>query len=218
MTDNSKQGTAQYWNEFYGSEAARRLLIPSQFGAFVAGEQAGRTLVFDLGCGTGRDALFLASVGHQVFGFDASSQAIERCAAEAARAGVGASFECLPVGSEELARRMSAILAANPEAPVLVYTRFFLHAISEEVENALLDLVTGLDATRSVRMAAEFRTHRDASLPKATSSHFRRFIDPTQFLHKVSQRGFGVAYFVQGFGFAKYRDDDAHVARVILSR
>lgn len=218
MTEDSKLGTSQYWNDFYGSEAVRRLLIPSQFGAFVAGELSAPTLVFDLGCGTGRDALFLASVGHSVHGFDASSQAIGRCTAEADRAGVRATFECLPVGSERLTARITEILAAHPGADVLVYTRFFLHAIGEDVEDALLDLVSGFDATRSVRLAAEFRTHRDASLPKATSSHFRRFIDPTQFLHKVSRRGFGVAYFVQGFGFAKYRDDDAHVARVVLSR
>jgi SAM-dependent methyltransferase len=218
MNQDTKPVDNQYWNDFYGSDEARRLLIPSQFGAFVAGEIQGREIVFDLGCGTGRDALFLSSIGHAVFGFDASQQAIERCSAEAKRAGVPATFECLPVGSEVLARRLADVLAAAPEGGVLMYTRFFLHAITEEVEDALLDLVQGLDAGRRVRMAAEFRTHRDANLPKATSTHYRRYIDPMKFMAKLSRRGLRVDYFVDGFGFAKYRDDDAHVARLIISR
>jgi SAM-dependent methyltransferase len=218
MTQESKPGDTQYWNSFYGSEEARRLLIPSQFAAFVAGELHGRGIVFDLGCGTGRDSLFFSSIGHAVFGFDASAQAIERCSAEARRAGVPATFECLPVGHPGLAHRLADLLAATPEGDVLVYTRFFLHAIDEEVEDALLDLVQALDGKRRVRLAAEFRTHRDANLPKATSSHYRRYIDPMQFMAKVGRRGFNVDYFVDGFGFAKYRDDDAHVARMVLSR
>jgi len=218
MNQDTEACDTQYWNDFYGSDEARRLLIPSQFAAFIAGELQGREIVFDLGCGTGRDALFFSSIGHIVHGFDASRQAIERCSAEGQRAGVGASFECLPVGTPALAQRLEAVLAAAPQVGVLVYTRFFLHAITEEVEDALLDLVKGLDGQRSVRMAAEFRTHRDANLPKATSTHYRRYIDPMQFMAKLSRRGFRVDYFVDGFGFAKYRDDDAHVARVIISR
>lgn len=218
MNNDSRPGDTQYWNNFYGSDEARRLLIPSQFAAFVAGELHGREIVFDLGCGTGRDSLFFSSIGHAVFGFDASAQAIERCSAEARRAGVSAAFECLPVGHERLAGRLAELMATAPDADILVYTRFFLHAIDEGVEDALLELVQGLDRHRRVRLALEFRTHRDANLPKATSSHYRRYVDPMHFMAKVSRLGFNVDYFVDGFGFAKYRGDDAHVARLVLSR
>ena len=53
---------------------------------------------------------------------------------------------------------------------------------------------------------------------KETAAHYRRFIDPLNFLTSALARGFELHYFVEGFGYAKYNSDDAHVARVILRR
>jgi SAM-dependent methyltransferase len=48
--------------------------------------------VIDVGCGTGENALYLASRGHSVLGVDAAPTAIERARAKAAARGIDASF------------------------------------------------------------------------------------------------------------------------------
>lgn len=49
--------------------------------------------VIDVGCGTGENALFLASRGFAVTGVDAAPSAIERAMAKAHQRGIGATFQ-----------------------------------------------------------------------------------------------------------------------------
>ena len=55
-----------------------------------AGEIAGSVL--DVGCGTGENALYLATRGHHVLGVDAAPLAIERATAKARDRGIEAEF------------------------------------------------------------------------------------------------------------------------------
>ena len=55
------------------------------------------------------------------------------------------------------------------------------------------------------------------NLKKETSDHYRRYIVPTDLINKALKIGFDLSYLVEGFGFAKYRSDDAYVARVIFT-
>ncbi len=48
--------------------------------------------VLDLGCGTGENALYLASLGHRVLGVDGATAAIERARAKAAERGLEVPF------------------------------------------------------------------------------------------------------------------------------
>ncbi len=48
--------------------------------------------VLDVGCGTGENALFLATLGHEVVGIDLARAAIARASAKASEQGVAASF------------------------------------------------------------------------------------------------------------------------------
>ena len=67
-------------------------------------------------------------------------------------------------------------------------------------------------------LAVEYRTIRDLRGPKVTASHYRRYILPAAFEARALGRGFDVIYAVEGFGFAKYKEDDAYVARTIFRR
>jgi hypothetical protein len=51
-----------------------------------------------------------------------------------------------------------------------------------------------------------------------TQQHYRRFVSPATFQARALGRGFEVVYAVEGFGFAKYRLDDAYEARAIFVR
>jgi len=69
--------------------------IPGPQPAFVGLEEAGaiRGSVLDVGCGTGENALYLAARGHEVWGIDFVSVAIERASAKAEERGLFAHFQ-----------------------------------------------------------------------------------------------------------------------------
>lgn len=200
-----------YWQRYYSAQSGARLPVPSQFSVFVASELDGRHRIFDIGCGGGRDSLLFASHGHRVTGIDGSAAAVEVCREVANGLSVPADFMHASVSDPGLPGK----LLDGDEAPVLVYARFFLHAITEEEEGKFLALAAALLANGG-RLAVEFRTMRDADQAKITGSHYRRFIDPLQFMARAAAAGFHAHYFVEGFGFAKYKKDDAHVARFIF--
>jgi SAM-dependent methyltransferase len=210
--------TARHWDGFYSSAEVHRLKPPSQFGAFVIGEMAPSAMVVDIGCGSGRDALFFASHRYPVVGVDASSAAVSHCQSMSKALDLNATFLCSEVQSPELTTRLRNEPAYQNASDLLVFARFFLHAIPEEAEDALLEFVASVAKPGHTKFAAEFRTQRDATLPKSTAQHYRRFIDPVALLAKAIKQGMSVDYFVEGFGFAKYGGDDAHVARCLFSR
>jgi SAM-dependent methyltransferase len=185
--------SSDYWDGWYQQGAAFR--VPSQFAVMIATEFAGRvSRIVDFGCGNGRDTVLLDRVA-PTLGIDASAAAIA-----AARAFMpDGTFLC---GSVE-----------HIKGEGLLYARFVLHSIPDEVEDALLDQLEG-----SWTVAFEFRTPDDAGLPKATPHHFRRFVCPDVLAEKLEARGFILVYRVEGRGMAKYGPDDARVARVIAER
>ncbi len=205
--------TAEYWNRYYGTRTSPVPNIPSQFAAFVALEVTAGSTIVDIGCGSGRDSLFFASAGFNVLGVDASSAAVSLCQRTAEERGIGrATFLCCNVDDPDLAGKVSAATAGR----IVVYARFFLHAIPQEAELAFLQTAAALPELDL--LAIEFRTDRDAQQTKVTDSHYRRFIPPLDLLSRAAKFGFSPVYFTEGFGYAKYRDDDAHVARVLMRR
>ena len=69
--------------------------IPGPQPEFVRLEATGmiRGSVLDAGCGTGENALYLASRGHEVWGLDFTPVAIERAKAKAKERGLGVHFQ-----------------------------------------------------------------------------------------------------------------------------
>lgn len=200
-----------YWDQYYATHSNRARKLPSQFATFVAGELDRPHRIIELGCGDGRDAMFFATYGHDVVAVDASPFAVEACRSVAEALGVPATFIASRIDAADLAARVRGT------GPRLVYARFFLHAITEAEEERLLDLAQALTDAGDL-LAVEYRTIRDSSGIKVTERHYRRFVLPASFEARALGRGFDVAYSVEGFGFAKYREDDAYVARTIFRK
>lgn len=202
-----------YWDRYYQSQQQPGVLVPSQFATFVASEFLGAaTHIVDIGCGNGRDTVFFGRQGFKVLGVDGSSQAVALCRKKARSEDV--EFLCNEVSDPLLSEKLRAFVLG---APVVFYARFFLHAIDEAAEAAFLRAVrSACGSTDSV--AVEFRTKRDEAQAKVTPNHYRRFIDPMDFMEAAHKAGFRISYYVEGFGYAKFRNDDAHVARFILTQ
>lgn len=202
-----------HWQQFYHSAAAKTLAAPSQFAVFVLGEFGDINTVVDVGCGSGRDSLFFARQGKRVVGVDGSASGVELCRSVAAQNRLqDISFIHADVRDPKL---LTACRSFVRDARAAVYARFFLHAITEDAERAFLELATQTCGNGGM-IAVEFRTKRDAQQTKVTPDHFRRFLDPVDFLGRAQQCGLTLEYFVEGFGYAKYKQDDAHVARCLF--
>ena len=79
------------WNERYEAAAELYGAQPNQFVAAELADLDPRR-VLDLGCGQGRNAVWLASRGHQVTGIDLSDVGIDQARRLAARSGVDVDF------------------------------------------------------------------------------------------------------------------------------
>lgn len=208
-TETRREG---YWNDFYAAAASTTRPLPSQFAAFVAGELREPHRVVDVGCGTGRDSIFFAANGHEVYGLDGSEQAVKACSELAEALDESATFQVAAIDDETAASRVPA-----SDRPTVVYARFFLHAITEEEEQHFLALAAALTSPGDL-LAVEYRTVRDSIGEKETGAHYRRYVNPASFQANAVNHGFDVTYAVEGFGFAKYRRDDAYVARSLLTK
>ena len=207
--NTSDTNMQSYWDTYYNHPAHDALSKPSQFSVFVAGELEGEKHIVDLGCGNGRDSLFFSHLGHHVLGVDASSSAIRMCTQKAQSTGSRARFACMK--AHELAFNE---LSPDEKNPPVIYARFFLHAIPIE-EETLLFRQFGLLCGAGTSLYLEFRTIQDCDRKKETENHFRRFLNPDETVAGLVASGFEISYYTAGFGYAKYKNDDAHVARII---
>jgi cyclopropane fatty-acyl-phospholipid synthase-like methyltransferase len=212
QSTDTTEHRSDYWDEYYAARTTTRRPLPSQFATFVAGELERPHRVVELGCGGGRDSIFFASNGHDVIGVDGSKAAVASCRDLAQALGVPAIFVHSTIDAPDLAERLRG--GADPLA---IYARFFIHAITDEEEEVFLDLASQLARSGDI-VAVEYRTVRDQVGAKETGAHYRRFVLPATFQARALQRGFEVVYAVEGFGFAKYRHDDAYVARTLFRK
>lgn len=214
----STQAENEYWSGFYS--AAQLPVLPSQFAAFVANELLNGDLgeidaILEAGCGNGRDALFFLRHGYRVHAMDASPSAVESCNQQLAQIEpeIRPRARFLNAPADERASWQK--LAEGLEGRLLVYTRFFFHAIDEQAQDKVLDAAAELIRQRGGALCVEARTDQDASLSKVTPEHYRRFIRPDDFAAAVASRGLEVTYRAEGYGMAKYKQDNAHVFRLV---
>ncbi len=208
-------GRQGYWSSFYAAESAgNKLMPPSQFAAFVAPEIESECALFDIGCGNGRDSLFFAELGFKVVALDASEVAIKFAKNKSEERGLkNIQFLQEDITSPALRKSISQLGGKT----ACVYSRFFLHAITEREQvqffNSLADtLLPGH------RVAFEYRVTADQAIEKEAPPHYRRYQDSADVNAQLEARGFKALYLVEGQGFAKYKTEDAIVARCLFEK
>jgi hypothetical protein len=210
--------TELHWSQFYRDHAPDRA---SRFAEFVADRFESPGAIVEFGCGSGRDGIYFATRGWATFSCDRSPEAIAR-ADEVLRAsgGLPARFETVDASSAGdirgyLDSHAEALAGANP---LVIYLRFFLHAIDEPAQDTLLDALTTA-LSRDFYLCAEFRTVADRDLAKHHGLHYRRYIDHEQLAVRLRARwGFEIEYVDAGQGLSPYDGEDPHLARIVASR
>lgn len=203
---------SDYWNQYYRNDVCSRQ--PSPFAQYVATlVEPGRRLV-ELGCGNGRDAVYLAAQGLQVTALDLSSVTIEHLQAQGI---ANAEFICEDFVNSDIHR---------PGSYDYAYSRFTIHSINKNQEQLLLQRVYG-GLRPGGKLFIEVRSVKDPLFGKGRQlehnaffydNHYRRFIVLDELVAELESCGFLVEYAKDSTGFAPYGNEDPSVIRVVASR
>lgn len=197
-----------YWQEFY--ESGRAPSFSSQFAVFVQSWMQGqRARIYEFGAGNGRDARFFHDLGHIVYASDQVASAELTELAEKPR------FYLIEgdVADTSTIERVGA----DDVQQTVVYSRFFQHAIPEDVEDKM---IANLRASLPPGALCffEFRIDKDAELPKTFDGHYRRYQSAERFTERVLDAGLVLRYSVTGQGYANYRSEDPIVGRFVFEQ
>jgi SAM-dependent methyltransferase len=203
--------SALYWKQFYRDN---NVTDGSPFAKFVAGRLPPQCTIIEIGCGTGRDAVFFAEHGHAVFGADRAEEGVKRASAAAGERGLQTSFSVVDASHR---KGLAAFIGGVPvSARGVVYMRFFLHSIPVEVQELIFDEVSRLPS--GYLLALEFRTDKDALQPKVYGEHYRRYIKPSSVIESLERRGFKIDFEEEGTGLSPFGEEDPHLARILARK
>ena len=188
--------SATYWEHFYKTKPVT--VNPSKFAIFVANKLNDKIKsILDLGCGNGRDSYYLQDYA-KVVGVD--------------------------LASEPLASFNSTFLRMSMEQVTgfydLIYMRFSLHSISEDIEEKVFDYAKN----NCKYIAIEARSTADPlsngmkeNIVKTSyaNEHYRRYINKMELRNKLEKRGFKILHLTESNTYAQYKDTSPACVRVI---
>lgn len=207
-----------YWDEYHSHNPVSVDNKPTEFAKFIESEflyEKNPAHILELGCGNGRDSLFFLSEGHRITAIDGSDVAIHML--KRTTNSNNALFVC-----DDFVRSKRLYQAKYD----CIYSRFTLHAISEEQEDELLDNVRCALNSNGI-LAIEARTTNDELYGKGIEAenntffyneHYRRFIDVNVFRGKIEKLGFDLLYLDESNGFSRTQDSDPVLMRCICGR
>ena len=207
-----------FWNKHYQRFSVQQ---PSPFSLYcVARYLKLKDVVVELGCGNGRDGIALAEVVSRYAGIDACPVAIESFSKKIDQHQKIQSHN-VELLQEDFTNIDFCRFAKNNER-LVIYSRFSLHSIDYEEVSRLLTNIERLDPSSWIFML-EARTifdefygvGKELGRHEFESDHYRRFIDPAEFLKEVSAR-FNVSYFEVADGFANFGKENPIVMRVVI--
>ena len=211
---SSEQRSKVYWADFY----ARKDPAPgSSFFELLAERPDTPQRVVDIGCGDGRDSCAFGETGRTVLGLDQSAQGIEHAVANAEARGLSdrVRFQVCDVTDGAALEQALAEARGVDDAPVLHYLRFFLHAIGEGAQDALLQALQSASRPGDL-LAAEFRTDKDEANAKVHGNHYRRYQNAMELVRALETRhGYDVVDMVESAGLSPYGSEDPVLCRVL---
>ena len=204
---------SEYWNCYY-KKNVKEIQGPSDFAKYIlAYLKPGKTLV-DLGCGNGRDSVFFAKHGIEVTGIDAAEEAINILTRRQVE---NADFLCDDFVTSDILKQSKYDY---------FYSRWTMHAISEEqeekllynIENALKEEGIFFVEARSIKDELCGKGEKVSENAYIYNNHFRRFMDRKHFQDKLERFGFEIISSEEGKNFSKTIESDPVLVRIIAKK
>jgi SAM-dependent methyltransferase len=203
----------KHWDIFNATAPKRVSWQPTPFAEWVAKSYPSTRPIFEIGSGTGRDALWFAQHGRQVLGIDYSTDTVGRARRRAARDDLPVEFKAVSLYDTRATLALGAQMARG-EAPVDVYARFILHALTDPGRLNFWRLAS-MSLRRGGNLFLEFRTTKDEDLPHFFGQHFRRFLEPDEIVKDIAAAGGKIVHREEGHGLAPFGEEDPHVCRIV---
>ena len=100
---------------------------------------------------------------------------------------------------------------------MLFYGRFLLHALFEDTQQTLLQVIAEQSRPGDV-LALEFRGQADAERPKLNRLPYRRFLDAAAVSDELRALGFVVCDSSEGIGMSPLESEDPYLHRLLATR
>jgi SAM-dependent methyltransferase len=200
-----------YWDDFYATKAEKVPEEPSSFAQWVLEREPRPTSLLDIGSGTGRDSLWLASKGVTVLGCDYSHFGVNYARRRAREKDVTAKFRVLDLYDLRQMLTAGALLARNRKVDA-VYARFLVHALEDTGRQNLWRFARSVLSSTKGRIYLEFRTE---PTEHKFGEHYRHFVQPELVRSELESYGFGIEHCENRHGLAVYGSEDPRVCRII---
>ncbi|MDP2712252.1 MAG: methyltransferase domain-containing protein [Solirubrobacteraceae bacterium] len=217
------------WQTFYGGSQGRKVPNrPSLFAGWaeerMAADRAAREAagtvsdgpdtVVDLGCGNGRDSVFLAGQGYDVRAFDYSSKGRALARRLARRRGVTVRLTELSVASPRDVLLRGAQLAHEPGVRH-VYARGLLDNLEPSAREDLWRFCAMVQRRGGLTFL-EFRTPRSRQEPKHFGPRKRQYPAPARVRAEIERRGGTVVEVLKGRDLAPLGKENPYICRMIV--
>lgn len=207
-----------YWAQFYRDI---QFTTPSSFAQFILERNDTPEYIIDIGCGSGRDSFFFAQSKTYTIGVDRSTIGISYATKYARQQNLHQKLEFLTVDvgdKEQLTIALKAIKEKANNKPIMLYMRFFLHSIPEDIQAQLMKTISSITTEGDI-LAAEFRTDKDEKKRKVYGAHYRRYQNAQQFSYSLKENySFNPIFELEDSGLSPYKDEDPILYRVIAKR
>lgn len=199
------------WDKFYAGN--EQVFFPSEFAKSVLPQLKRGRSVLDVGCGNGRDSIFFAQNGLDVTAIDMSREAIAQ----------------LVKREPKIHSVCGDVLTATiftEQKYDSIYSRFFIHALAEEQEAALLERCY-IALRMGGQLFIETRCTQDelcgvgdrlSDTEWVVDGHYRRFIVPEQLTAQLSSLGFVHIQSECARGLAPFDSADPVILRVTAEK
>lgn len=205
----------EYWNKFYAKNKEQNL-EPSLFASYVLSNflKKGDDLI-ELGCGNGRDAVYIAKHGINVLAVDQCDEGVLDLIEKY-------KLETLSFCNADFTLLSDDYLYNH------IYSRFTIHSISIEQEDRVINW-----AFKNLKAGGYFfievRGQKNEIYKLGTpvpddpdayiyEDHYRRFINNELLVKKMKDVGFSIIYNEEKKGFAPYRGEDQTFIRLICKK
>ena len=205
----------KYWDKYYHQK--KKINLPSNFAKFVNKKfLKKKDIVLDVATGNGRDSFFFSKSIKFVYGIDKSKVAIDIN---------NKKVDYLKIKNINFKDLSSKQIKLFRKKVTFIYARFFIHAISEKIENKFLnDLKKYFGKT--VTVGLEFRTTDDTLINKGKKignnerfhTHYRRFVDLKKFEKKLEKKNFKTLYKKKGINLSKTLNENPYLCRLIIKQ
>jgi cyclopropane fatty-acyl-phospholipid synthase-like methyltransferase len=206
----------EYWDKFYkNNKNIETLKEASSFAIFCQEKffKYKNKTILELGSGNGRDASYFSNNLHTVIAIDQS-------------------HEGLKFLSKNINKNLSYIkddfVNMDYQKYInvdVVYSRFTLHAITEEECTIIINKVSSLLKKGDI-FAIEVRSTQDPLCGKGKkighntwfTDHSRRFVDSNNLINKILSKKFKLLYFTEEDNLSIYKDDNPVLIRTIFKK